>query len=521
MKQSAKDYRFDWYPKIPTEIFEDTILDLTGEIDQKRSSRGQRPEQVEATRGKERKTIEQFLIALYHAYYVFPIGSGKVSVPLTSGHYSGSGEDPGKVPNYSFRIVSKVIDALEGRNWIRKERGIEIKGVVTRICASGDLINIFNKIGYRWFPQIPISPKDLVVLRNYKNPEGRTKREKGPKVNLPVPESPSVDRYRSSLYEYNQFLTKHCVALDLDDDQLNQLVKAMAQRAEEDEGDWWTDKDQRINHLDLSRTQLRRIFSRGSMEKGGRFYGGWWQSIPSVYRPHITIDGKLTCEVDFSQISLRIIYAEQGIEIPVDDDLYHIGLPDWKGTDDPRRKPIKTFINAILNDESGGYRLSPEKQGMLGIDHTELTRRVHEQHKAIAHLFNTGIGLHTQFIDSQIAELVMHEMMSDLTLVLPIHDSFIVRAGFRQYIEVVMREAFHEVTGGLAGVDSDWLGLKEHFGMSKERFNEEERKHEEDPSLWIVNLGDAFRAGLMWEESIMLTYVGSWEAWRHRNGGIF
>jgi hypothetical protein len=356
-------------------------------------------------------------------------------------------------------------------------------------------------------------------LRNYENPEGRTKRDKGPKVNLPVPKSPDVDRYRSSLYEYNQFLTKHCVALDLDDDQMKQLGQVMTQRAEEDEEGWWTEKDQRMDHIDLSRVQLRRIFSRGSMEKGGRFYGGWWQSIPSDYRPHITIDGKKTCEVDYSSMSLRIIYAEQGFNVPVWEDLYDIGLPDWRGTDDPRRKPIKTFINAILNDESGRYRLSPEKQEILGIDHEELRSRVLERHRAIANQFDTGIGLYTQFMDSQIAEKIMHLMMDYEVPVLPIHDSFIVTAGYQLTFANVMKEAFHEVTGGRAGVEADGTRLKEHFGMSKERFNEEERKFEKDPSLGIVSGKDILKAMLKEEEkSIMSTYVGSWEAWEYRNG---
>ena len=494
---------------------------LTKSLDERRSTRGQSPEQLEATKDKEREAVDHILIALYQAYYVFPVGTGRVSVPMTASHYSGSSERPGKVSNYPYRTVKKVIGALEENGWIEKEKGVEAKGV-TRIWASGFLVDAFKDIGLRWFPQIPNPLKDLVVLRNYENPEGRTKRDKGPKVNLPVPKSPDADRYRLSLYQYNQFLTQHCVALDLDDDQMKQLGQVMAQRAEEDEEDFWTDNDQRINHIDLSRIQLRRIFSRGCMEKGGRFYGGWWQSIPSDYRPHITIDGKKTCEVDYSSMSLRIIYAEKGKKIPVEDDLYDIGLPDWRGTDDPRRKPIKTFINAILNDESGRYRLSPAKQDILGIDHAELTRRVQERHGAIADKFDTGIGLHTQFIDSQIAEKVMHLMMVNEVPVLPIHDSFIVTAGYQLTFADVMEEAFYEITGGRAGVEADGPRSREYFGMPKEEVNEVVKELSKDPSYGIVNLADISVDELLKEdEMLMAKYVGSWEAWAHRHGRIF
>ena len=39
---------------------------------------------------------------------------------------------------------------------------------------------------------------------------------------------------------------------------------------------------------------VRRIFNNGSFEEGGRFYGGWWERVPSRYRPQITIDGMPT-----------------------------------------------------------------------------------------------------------------------------------------------------------------------------------------------------------------------------------
>jgi hypothetical protein len=58
--------------------------------------------------------------------------------------------------------------------------------------------------------------------------------------------------------------------------------------------------------------------------------------------------------------------------------------------------------------------------------------------------------------------------------------------------------------------------------MSKEEFNEEERKLGEDPSLGIVSGKDILKAMLKEEEkSIMSTYVGSWEAWEYKHGRIF
>ena len=227
-----------------------------------------------------------------------------------------------------------------------------------------------------------------------------------------------------------------------------------------------------MNCLDVRRLQLRRIFSRGSLEKGGRFYGGFWQTLPSKYRPHLRIDGYQTTEMDYSSVALRIIYAREGMELPDDKDLYDIGLPNWEPQTDPRRRIIKTYINAILNDETGNYRLPNKFQDALGIDHKELHEKVLERHEPISHLFNSGIGLQTQFIDSQIAERVMLSMMYEEVLVLPIHDSFIVRAGYAEWLREDMKKAFREIVEADVSLTIEGSRGNEHFGMSDEEFQE-------------------------------------------------
>ena len=51
-------------------------------------------------------------------------------------------------------------------------------------------------------------------------------------------------------------------------------------------------------------------FNNESFEDGGRFYGGWWQSIPSEYRKYISLNGDLTIEMDYSSIHIHLLYAE-------------------------------------------------------------------------------------------------------------------------------------------------------------------------------------------------------------------
>ncbi len=79
------------------------------------------------------------------------------------------------------------------------------------------------------------------------------------------------------LYSYNEFVTQHCLALDANDSELYDIAKALAGNKTSE-----ANEEDNIANLDFSRVQLRRIFSRGELTKHGRFYNGWWQSLPSM-----------------------------------------------------------------------------------------------------------------------------------------------------------------------------------------------------------------------------------------------
>ena len=290
-----------------------------------------------AQRTKEdlKRTTQQILSALYSAYTSLPKDTTSVSISLTSGHYSGT--------LYSFRMVQRIYECLSDLKWIKSEKGSEYKKKITRMWASGELSLAFDELLFTWIPQKPKPKNALVVLRNFEHPESKTKKGRGKKTDLSVPETAEVNQYRSDLYRYNQFLLKHCISLRLDDENLNTLATEMINKPKEDRETWETEEE-RVNCLDIRRLQLRRIFSRGSLEQGGRFYGGWWQSLPEIHRPHITINGKTTIEIDFSTIALRILYAQQGIQVVLGRDLYGIGLEDWSGDGDPRSKLIAPYF---------------------------------------------------------------------------------------------------------------------------------------------------------------------------------
>jgi hypothetical protein len=180
---------------------------------------------------------------------------------------------------------------------------------------------------------------------------------------------------------------------------------------------------------------------------GGRFYGGWWQSLPSKFRPHITIDGQKTSEVDFSTMSLRILYAKENIRIPDNRDLYDIGLRGSKSYLSESRELIKIYINAILNDDKGNFRLDNKQLNTLKLTNNQLKKRVYNTHKDISKYFSTGIGLKTMFIDSQIAEKILLHFLGKEIVVLPVHDSFIINSEYVNDLKETMISLFKSVVG--------------------------------------------------------------------------
>ena len=98
-----------------------------------------------------------------------------------------------------FLIASVNLSGLS----LKKEMRIIKK--ITRIWSVGELSLAFDAIDLLWFPQDPKPEQSLVILRDYRNPKGKTKKARGNKVDLEVPETKDVREYRSNLYKYNQY----------------------------------------------------------------------------------------------------------------------------------------------------------------------------------------------------------------------------------------------------------------------------------------------------------------------------
>ncbi|WP_423065206.1 hypothetical protein [Devosia sp. CN2-171] len=243
----------------------------------------------------------------------------------------------------------------------------------------------------------------------------------------------------------NRVLLHHWPDLEVTDQQMEEMLGYMAKR----------DGSERT--IDFGKRTLYRVFNNGTLEDGGRFYGGWWQEIPKAYRPYITINGKRTVEVDYSAIHPTFLYHEVGLPKP--EDPYAIGLGS--------REVVKRTFNALINAKGISIKpvegFDPEAVGMTW---NEFLRRVKDRFLPFKPYFGTGYGLKLQRLDSDIAEAVMLHFAKRDIPVLPVHDSFIVHHGYEAELAMVMEDKFREVTGASINLKPSALSTEQVVAMS-------------------------------------------------------
>jgi hypothetical protein len=129
---------------------------------------------------------------------------------------------------------------------------------------------------------------------------------------------------------------------------------------------------------------LTRIFSRGSYDKGGRYYSAF-QQWPSLRRQQLMIDGKETVEVDYKSLHPSLLYQRIGASMP--DDPYTLEGFD-RGT---VKRAFSILINRSKPDDcwkSFCYFLRLKKEPAMVLE--EALRALHSP---VERFFGTGIGL--------------------------------------------------------------------------------------------------------------------------------
>ncbi len=381
--------------------------------------------------------IEYILTDIWKASYIHP--EAECSIHKHNNYYSSNTRY--RDPNLTYRMTMNAFDGLQLLKLIVVTKDgyydrTKMQGGLTRYRAREELLEMLNEIPEH--PAIHLKPNldaETILLR-----------EKIDNRNVLVPYEPDVytDKARNSLRTINQCFVRHWVDLRI----LDKDVLALQERLFDD-----TEKQP----IDLTKRTLVRIFSNASFEEGGRFYRGWWQNVPSEYRPYITIDSKPTIEHDYSQLNPNMIYSTYNKELGSEDAYSRVAGEE-------HRDVVKQAFNAmfqydkILDRKPDGIELDE-----IGMSWRELKEAILDAHKPIKDYFFRGLGNRLQFEDSCIAESVMLQFAKMDAPALPIHDSFIMHHGFSTYgeLEEAMRRAFYERFNKDIGVSKDLVVQQE------------------------------------------------------------
>ena len=195
----------------------------------------------------------------------------------------------------------------------------------------------------------------------------------------------------------------------------------------------------------------------------------------------------------------------------LESDPYDIGLEQWESRSDKRRSHIKKIINALINDEDDVFVIPKKALKLLKVTEEQFNSLLTDKHPLIAEQLNSGVGLKAQYIDSQIAEAVMLELMKKDIVVLPVHDSFIVPAGYQSALEASMNYHFNQLTGSSSIVEAELVKTDEHYGMSSGEVLELQDQGGE--SVGVTNGKETWDSVIGNQQRIMSKYLTSWEQW--------
>ena len=377
-------------------------------------------------------------------------------------------------PYLTYRMAIQAFEGLQKLDLIEVTKNgfyshIKMEGNLTRYKATPKLSEMLNELDGH--PLIDLQPNldfNTILLRNIID---------GRRMLVPYEEDKDTEQWRINLSEINECFSRHLLDLRIKDSEIEALQDRLLSDSEKEP-------------IDLTKKLLVRIFINNSFGEGGRFYRGWWQNVPSEYRPFITINSKSTQEHDYSQLNPNMIYSLYNHELGSEDAYSRVIGPE-------HRDVVKEAFNAMFQANTS---LESKPTGInideLGMTSKELRQAILDAHKPIKDLFFTGLGNKLQFEDSIMAENVMLQFARMDYPALPIHDSFIMHHAFgndgskeESELEEAMRRAFHDRFHRDIGISRELVVRQEMKDTSNKTREvkeglEELLDAESDYSLW-------------------------------------
>lgn len=273
----------------------------------------------------------------------------------------------------------------------------------------------------------PILLPNPYPLRVQKRKQGDISAREPRTEKIPFVPTAKSEQISRDIQRLNRVLDKTWVDLDLTDDQWADLDKALMKHRKQD----------RPRFIRFNEKQVYRVFHDTEFNTGGRYYGGWWQTIPKEYRKYLVIDGKATIEIDYSGLHPAILYADEGLILPEDPYSRILG---------PQHRDLsKILFNALINakkDPEAPPRGVKIKYFDQPLNWEQIKERIYQVHAPIQQRFCKGAGLWLMHEDSVLATGVLHHFANMGVPCLPVHDSFIVHHGYEEDLRKKMSELF-------------------------------------------------------------------------------
>lgn len=339
-------------------------------------------------------------------------------------------------------MIAKIGKNLASLGYATFKSGYHFEGegsAYSRIWPTAKLTALFDECSLGDQP-LQFDKRDDFVFIGLKD-------EKGKKLPKYPAYGPKAKRMNGMLLTYNQFLQTASIHLP---SQYNGGVDA-----------WGLD-------------YISRIFNNERLDRGGRFYNGFWMQIDSDARAHILINGNTTIELDYKAQHPHMLYAlvadKHYDEFHTDKSPYLIHNQDGNPYDEAAsKKLLLTALNA--KDETSTARAirnelrldekSHKKKGNW--DELKKTQQLREffkaetgnfeallqdcftKHEPIKEKLCSGVGLELQYLDSQITEYILRTLTAEGIVCLSVHDSFIVEEQHEERLREVMITAYTEI----------------------------------------------------------------------------
>lgn len=223
--------------------------------------------------------------------------------------------------------------------------------------------------------------------------------------------------------------------------------------------------------------QLKKVFNNSSFELGGRNYVVGAGVITREDRSILTIDGEDTVELDFKALHPRIAATLDGIILDKDFDPYSIEVNNmepqvaryfgkWavlillntgmnvgangKFSFNTARKALISqlrgreevdYTNRVLTLKGNTYKL-PDF-----IDYSDIIQKCLERNDYIRLWFTESSGLRLQNYDSKIMDLIISRFNEMGEVIIPVHDSIVVKKKLSEVAIEIMTGSFKEVLG--------------------------------------------------------------------------